>query len=175
MGGLSGTGKTTIARALAPHVGGACGALHVRSDVERKRLAAVGPLQPLPPEAYIAAAAEDTCAAVLKRAAAALDAGQSVIVDAVFAREDERRAVEDLASSTGVEVIGIWLEAPFDIRLARVAARRDDASDADAAVVRAQAGRDIGRIGWQVVTSQGGLDATLARVRARLGAAVATC
>src|SRR5690606_8417690 len=44
VGGLSGTGKTTLARALAPRIGAAPGALHLRSDVLRKQMAGVAEL-----------------------------------------------------------------------------------------------------------------------------------
>jgi hypothetical protein len=50
VGGLSGTGKTTLARALAPDLGAAPGALHLRSDVLRKQLAGVDELEPTPPK-----------------------------------------------------------------------------------------------------------------------------
>jgi uncharacterized protein len=52
IGGLSGTGKSTIAAALAPFADPAPGAVHLRSDIERKRLAGVGELERLPREAY---------------------------------------------------------------------------------------------------------------------------
>ncbi|MFX9050373.1 hypothetical protein ABTN54_20070, partial [Acinetobacter baumannii] len=41
IGGVSGTGKSTVAAALAPDIGAAPGALHLRTDMERKRLAGV--------------------------------------------------------------------------------------------------------------------------------------
>ena len=48
IGGLSGSGKSAVARAIAPHIGAFPGAVHVRSDIERKRLFGVGPLERLP-------------------------------------------------------------------------------------------------------------------------------
>ena len=52
VGGLSGTGKTTLAASLAPWLGRAPGAIHLRTDLERKRLAGVGELDRLPESAY---------------------------------------------------------------------------------------------------------------------------
>jgi aminoglycoside phosphotransferase family enzyme len=52
VGGLSGTGKSTLARALAPELGPAPGAVHLRSDLERKRLYGVAETARLEPEAY---------------------------------------------------------------------------------------------------------------------------
>jgi uncharacterized protein len=48
VGGLSGTGKTTLAASLAPWLGSAPGAVHLRSDLERKTLAGVEELERLP-------------------------------------------------------------------------------------------------------------------------------
>ena len=50
VGGLSGTGKTRLARMLAPHIGPMPGAVIVRSDVERKALFGVGETDKLPGE-----------------------------------------------------------------------------------------------------------------------------
>src|SRR4029079_10194114 len=52
IGGLSGTGKSSLARELAPHVAPAPGALLLRSDVERKRLFGVAETEHLPSDAY---------------------------------------------------------------------------------------------------------------------------
>jgi len=50
---------------------------------------------------------------------------------------------------------GLWLEAPLDVLRARVAARRGDASDADAAVLKAAAARDAGPIAWHRLDAAG--------------------
>ena len=72
-----------------------------------------------------------------------------MILDAVFAREDERAAAEALAREVGVPFEGIWLDVPKDVAQARVAARKGDASDATPAVVERQYGYDLGRMTWQ--------------------------
>ena len=149
IGGLSGSGKTTLAMKLAPEVGHAPGAVVVRSDVERKRQAGIALEQRMPPGSYSAEASARVYEAFLARAERVLRSGYSVVLDAVFAREDERAAAEALARRTGVRFEGIWLDVPKEVAQARVTERKADASDATAAVVERQFGYDLGRINWQ--------------------------
>ena len=149
IGGLSGSGKTTLALKLAPEIGRAPGAVVVRSDVERKRLAGVALEERMPAGSYTPEASARVYAAFLARAERVLRAGHSVVLDAVFAREDERQAAEALARRVGVPFEGIWLDVPKEVAQARVAARQGDASDATPAVVERQFGYDLGRIDWE--------------------------
>ena len=149
VGGLSGSGKTTHALAIAPQIGRAPGAVVVRSDVERKRMAGVALEERLPPGSYTPDSSTRVYAALLDRAGQALRAGQSVVLDAVFARPEERAAAEALARQVGVPFEGIWLDVPKDVAQARVAARTGDASDATPVVVERQFGYDLGEIGWK--------------------------
>src|SRR5690606_18644394 len=89
IGGLSGTGKTTLAARLAPRIGGPPGAVHLRSDVERKRLAGVGETHRLPPETYTRESASAVYARLNALAGRALAAGRSVVLDAVHAQPHE--------------------------------------------------------------------------------------
>ncbi len=149
VGGLSGSGKTTLALDLAPKLGRAPGAVVVRSDVERKRQAGIALEERMPAGSYSpesSAAVYTTC---LGRAERILKAGQSVIVDAVFAKPEERAAVEAVAVKMDVPFDGIWLDVPKEVAQARVAARKVDASDATAAVVERQFGYDLGEIRWR--------------------------
>jgi aminoglycoside phosphotransferase family enzyme/predicted kinase len=136
--GRSGTGKSTLAAVLAPHLDPMPGAVLLRSDVIRKRLLGRGPTERLPPEAYSAAMSARVYGCMLERATALLRAGRAVICDAVYAREQERAALAALACACGVPFDGIWLEAPDDVLEARVGARKGDASDADIEVVHHQ-------------------------------------
>lgn len=138
VGGLSGTGKTTLAAALAPQLGSAPGALHLRSDLERKRLSGVEETVRLPAQSYTAETSAAVYAAVLGKARLALAAGHAVVVDAVCSTPEERSAIEGLAAQLGVPFRGLWLTAAGDTLVARVAARRNDASDATSEVVRRQ-------------------------------------
>jgi uncharacterized protein len=149
IGGLSGSGKTTLALELAPVLGRNPGAVVVRSDVERKRLARIPLEQRMPIGSYTPEASTRVYAALLERAERVLAAGYSVVVDAVFARPHERKAVEGLAAKTGVPFDGIWLEVPQHVAQDRVAARTGDASDATPDVVARQYGFDLGEIGWR--------------------------
>jgi predicted kinase len=109
VGGLSGSGKTTVARALAPPVGGAPRAGVLRSDVVRKRLAGVAASERLPPEAYAPETSVAVYAALAERAASVLAAGLAVVVDAVFAEPSERKRIARLAGRAGVPFTGLWL------------------------------------------------------------------
>ena len=144
IGGLQGTGKSTLARALAPGLGAAPGALVLRSDELRKRRAGIAPETPLPPEAYSAEESAAVFATLRTEAAEALAAGHAVVADAVFQRATERDALAALFTPFQ----GFWLEAPLSVLQARIKARHNDASDANIAVLQATAARDCGPIDW---------------------------
>ena len=108
------------------------GALHLRSDIVRKRLAGVAPEERLPVEAYDKGSSRRVYETLFREAHAALKAGQVVVLDAVFARPDERAEAEALARDTQVRFDGLWLDADA---LKASAARKGDASDATAQVV----------------------------------------
>jgi uncharacterized protein len=149
IGGLSGSGKTTLALKLAPEIGRSPGAVVVRSDVERKRQAGVALEERMPEGSYTAEASARIYESFVARAERVLRAGHSVVLDAVFARPDERAAAETLARKVGVPFRGIWLDVPKDVAQERVAGRKGDASDATPAVVERQFGYDLGAIGWE--------------------------
>ncbi|MGQ0582131.1 MAG: bifunctional aminoglycoside phosphotransferase/ATP-binding protein [Reyranella sp.] len=149
VGGLSGSGKTTLALKLAPGIGRTPGAAVVRSDVERKRMSGIGLSGRMPAGSYTPGLSVRVYAALMARAERILRAGHSVVLDAVFAREDERQTAEALAARVGVPFEGIWLDVPKAVAQARVAARKGDASDATPEVVERQFGYELGRIAWQ--------------------------
>lgn len=165
VGGLSGTGKSMLARALAPHVAPPPGALVLRSDVERKRLFGVPETARLPDKAYAPEATAKTYAALADKARRIATAGHSVIVDAVFARPEERAAVVRVARSNGLAFRGLFLTADLATRVSRVGGRVGDASDAGAAVVRAQESYDLGDLDWIKVDASGTPEQTLANAR----------
>lgn len=151
VGGLSGSGKTTASAALAPDIGGAPGALHLRSDVERKRLFNVADTDRLPASAYSREVGDEVYERLRDKAGRALRVGASVVVDAVHARVAERDAIAAVAAENRVPFVGLWLEAPESVLLERVAQRVGDASDADAEVVKLQLADDVGPISWHRV------------------------
>lgn len=165
IGGFSGTGKSTAAAGIAPDFGAAPGAIHVRSDVERKIIAGVAEADRLPPESYTRQSSFEVYAACLARAERALAAGHSVVLDAVFANASERTAAAELARRSKAQFAGVWLEAPPETLKARIAARRGDASDATEDVVERQLAYDLGHLDWLRVDAGGTPDETLKRLR----------
>jgi hypothetical protein len=162
VGGLSGTGKSVLARSLASAVPPLPGAVVLRSDVERKALFGVAETEPLPPNAYRMDATQSVYALLGKKAQRVLAAGHSAVVDAVFARADERAAVE--AAADDAPFHGLFLTTDLATRVARVSGRSADASDADAEVARAQEDYGLGELSWEQVDASGTPDET--RVRA---------
>lgn len=148
IGGLSGTGKTTLARLIGARLGRAPGARVLRSDVFRKRLAGVSPETRLPPRHYTPRNDAETYEALFESADDHLACGNSVILDAVFMSRSERDVAEMIALRRRVPFAGIWLEAPERDRIARVLARENDASDAGPEVVHEQSRRPVGDVGW---------------------------
>jgi aminoglycoside phosphotransferase family enzyme/predicted kinase len=139
IGGLQGTGKSTLARALAPEIEPAPGALVLRSDETRKRLHGVPPEARLPPSAYSAAANAAINEAVVEQARVAAEAGHAVIVDATFLDPAVRVALERAVTQAGTRFLGVWLVAPLSLLEERIAARSGDASDATVDVLRRSA------------------------------------
>jgi aminoglycoside phosphotransferase family enzyme/predicted kinase len=138
MSGLSGSGKTWLAEKLAP----ALEAVHLRSDIERKRLAGIAEQdrsgaavgagiysRAFTQRVYehLAAAAEDVIAG-----------GYVALVDATFARRDDRGAFRRLARRLGVTACLIHCRAAHDVLVKRIIERHlqgEDASEADVAVL----------------------------------------
>jgi len=155
IGGLSGTGKTTLARTLAPARGRPPGALHLRTDLLRKQMWGAGEFDRLPQEAYAPEFTERVYAELLARAAKGLAAGQSVVADAVWLKPQERAEIQSVAQRAGAPFHGLWLSAPEPTATERVSGRTGDASDADAAVVRLQHGLPTGEIAWDRIDAAG--------------------
>jgi uncharacterized protein len=168
VGGLSGTGKSALARAVAPAIEPAPGAVVIRSDVERKALFGKAETEPLPAAAYTPATTLRVYCTIVDRARRAVAAGHSAIVDAVFATPSERKGIEASAATLGAPFHGLFLVADLDTRLARVGGRRGDASDADAAIARAQESYELGTLGWPRIDAAGEPQETLARAKAAL-------
>jgi uncharacterized protein len=167
VGGLSGTGKSALARALAPELPPAPGAVVLRSDVERKARFGVAENERLPAEAYALAVTEALYSELAETAHRIVAAGHSAIVDAVYARPHERVAI----AAAGVPFRGIFLTADLPTRVARVTGRAADASDADASVARVQEDYDLGAFEqphWTLLDASGTPEETLARAKAAL-------
>ncbi|QPC42609.1 AAA family ATPase [Kaustia mangrovi] len=165
IGGLSGTGKTTLAAGLAPGIGRAPGALHLRSDVERKAMFNVDDTDALPEEAYTQETSDRVYDLLLQKARIALRAGHSVVVDAVFMKRDERADIAKVACELDAPFVGLWLSASPDTMIARVEARQGDASDADEEIVRRQIAHATGPVSWTAIDASRTPEATLEAAR----------
>lgn len=132
--GLPGSGKTFASQSLLEQQG----ALRLRSDVERKRLFGLGLLENSRSkdlDLYGADATARTYRQLFATARSALQAGYPVILDAAFLRRAERDQAHALAQELRVPFFMLACEAPLAVLQARLRARRDDASEADAAVL----------------------------------------
>jgi len=168
VGGLSGSGKSTVAAGLAGDFAPAPGARHIRSDVLRKTLMGVAPETRLPSSAYTHEVSAQVYRTLRDQAAASLAAGYSVIVDATFMDPGSRDAIVAVATQAGVPFTGLWLTAPDTVLTGRVAGRRGDSSDADRTVLKQQLRADLGSITWPRVDVSGAAAMALANARQAL-------
>ena len=148
IGGGSGAGKSTLALGLAPFVGAVPGAVVLRSDEIRKQLCGVSLFERLGPEGYSAQVSDRVYTTVAERARLTVRAGHGAIADAVYLRPGDRQAITQVAADASVPFVGLWLEAPESMLIERAEQRRNDPSDADAAVVRTQRAQPTGMVGW---------------------------
>ncbi|UTT49319.1 MULTISPECIES: AAA family ATPase [Rhodococcus] len=141
VGGVSATGKTTLARTAGAYLG----AEVVRSDVVRKELVGLRPTDRTGDGTdtglYAPAHSEATYREMLRRAGTALTRGRSVVLDATWLSSAQRDAARRVADDAAVDVIEIECRADEGILLQRMASRAqrgDDASDATPAVLERQ-------------------------------------
>lgn len=140
--GLPGSGKSFVSQGLLEE----CGAIRLRSDVERKRLFGLAALQSssqVPGGIYDASTTRRTYERLEEAARIALAAGWPVIVDAAFLRRDERSRFAALARRMGVPFSIIDCRATMALLRQRIEQRRlagADASEADEAVLERLAG-----------------------------------
>jgi len=132
MQGVSGSGKSSVSQRLL----GWLGAIRLRSDVERHRLAS-----PDAPVEHAAEMREAVYDALFDRAEGLLKAGQRVVLDATFLDGAHRERVRELAERLQVPWAWVQCEAPVEVMLARLADRQGDASEADGRVLMRQLAR----------------------------------
>jgi hypothetical protein len=133
--GLPGSGKTTFAQYVIEQLG----AVRIRSDVERKRMFGLSALEDsrgLQADIYSKEATAQTYGRLLELARTLLLAGHTVVVDSAFLRRDERARFLALAHELGFSFVIAMLDAPDTTLRKRLNARRNDASEADASVLR---------------------------------------
>ncbi|MFN3891339.1 MAG: AAA family ATPase [Beijerinckiaceae bacterium] len=172
VGGLSGSGKSTVAAALAPLMAPMPGARILSSDRIRKALFGAAPTDRLPAEAYAPDVSARVYAQARDRAGACLDAQWPVVCDAVFDRAADRAALRKIAAARHLTFHGFWLEASGETLAARVAARTGDPSDATVDVLRAQQtklAQSGESIEWLRLDASRPADKTARRIRDALG------
>jgi aminoglycoside phosphotransferase family enzyme/predicted kinase len=167
MCGLSGSGKTWMARQLAP----ALSAVHLRSDVERKRFSAGQS-----GDTYGAEARRQTYQHLAHCASDMVAGGYSVIVDATFQSRADRAPFRKIAGELGIPAWLVHCHAPIGVMEARIRERlhrQDDPSEADVQVLQQQRNAfepPAGAEGLQIIEADATSDAVLAQVVDALGA-----
>jgi aminoglycoside phosphotransferase family enzyme/predicted kinase len=168
VGGLSGTGKSVLARALAPCVEPCPGAVVLRSDILRKQHFQLNETDRLPTSAYQPEITARIYEVLVQRAARILVQGHSIVVDAVFALEAERAAICDAARRLNIRFVGLFLVTDLAIRLSRVGHRERDASDATPEIAEIQEKYDVGVVDWAVIDASGTPEQTLKQCQTRI-------
>jgi aminoglycoside phosphotransferase family enzyme/adenylate kinase family enzyme len=157
VGGLPGTGKTTVASAIADEFGFAV----ISTDRVRRELPAVA-------GQYTPAAKDAVYEAVLLRTRRALELGESVVADATWGAPARRAAAEAVARETHSRLVRIECVAPVELAAARAQRRLvvgRDASEADAAVTRALAHDQQPWFEATQIDTSGPIDRALAAAR----------
>lgn len=171
VGGLIGTGKSTLAEGLSLSLRSP----HVSSDATRKNLFGVELTDRLPAAAYAPEVSNRTYAELFRRAELVLDSGRGVLLDATFRDRDSRHRARDLARRHGRPFL--FLEARCDERIVRERLRRRAEEPSVSDATEAQ----MSRMTWEgepteglteaehlAVDTAGRPEETVAAVRARL-------
>lgn len=169
IGGLSGTGKSVLARALAEALEPPPGAVILRSDVARKQYFQIHETEKLPASAYQPHIGAIVYRTLAERTEYILSQGHSVILDAVFAKPSERLAVADVARELNLPFAGLFLVSDLATRISRVGHRSGDASDATVVLVKNQETYDFGPLDWHSIDASGTPEQTSQRSEVALG------
>lgn len=136
--GFSGSGKTTLANQLGQQLG----AIHLRSDIERKRLQGHAELDHsnsgLDSGLYTPEHTSKTYAYLADLAKDVLFAGFPCIVDATFLQREQRESFKVLAEELAVGFLILDMQVPENILLQRIQQRQNDASEATESVLKQQ-------------------------------------
>ncbi|WP_027169449.1 bifunctional aminoglycoside phosphotransferase/ATP-binding protein [Mesorhizobium sp. WSM3224] len=168
IGGLSGSGKTTVAEALAPQIGAPPGARIVESDRIRKAMHGVAAETKLPDKAYRPGVSERVYRQIAWRSELILAEGGSVVADAVFDKLEDRDRIERAASEADVPFAGFWLAADPSVLWRRVTERKAGPSDATIDILSRQLQRDVGPLIWRKIEA----DRKAAEITAEMAALV---
>jgi len=169
VGGLSGSGKSRMARELGPFLNAHPAARIVRTDAVRKRLAGADQETRLGPEGYTADMHMRTYDAFYAETRQALSEGHDVIMDAVFSLPQQRAHAAEIAIEMGVDFQGLWIDAPLEVREQRVRERQNNISDVTVEITRQQMDYDLGQIDWAKIDSSGPKETTISLGKQTLG------
>ncbi|MDR3326427.1 MAG: AAA family ATPase [Rhodospirillaceae bacterium] len=168
IGGLSGSGKSTLASNLAPFLGASPGAVLLRSDVLRKRLAGIDSKEHLSEAGYTIEMTKRTYNSIYEHAEQILKRGHSVIVDAVFFKQYQRDDIEAVARRVDIPFEGIWLFSTSEILHSRIKERFNDVSDATVSTLEQQLISQLEQVNWKYQDTSNGIKETFMSVRKSL-------
>jgi hypothetical protein len=154
VGGLSGTGKTTLNQRLSAALNG----VQLRSDVIRKELLNLENIEKAGNAGYEVSINKATYERLVQMAGSIVKAGFPVFVDATFRDQEDRELIEALATSNHVPFVGLWCEVPLEVAVQRISGRVGDASDADVEVRIKQEGCELGALEWRRINTSGTVD-----------------
>ena len=169
VGGLSGSGKSRMARELAPFYGSAPGARVVRTDAVRKRISGVRQEDRLGAEGYTTEMHVKTFEHLFDEARRALSQGATVVLDAVFGLPAQRATAADLAREYSVPFHGLWIDAQEEMRISRIKSRKRNISDVTEMIAREQSDYELGEITWARIDSSGPKQETVEAARQVIG------
>jgi aminoglycoside phosphotransferase family enzyme/predicted kinase len=163
VGGLPGSGKSTLSGALADRLG----VTLLSSDRVRKELAG------MPAEQSAAAGYGEglytpewtarTYATLLDRAAALLSAGESVVLDATWSDAAQREAARSVAERTCADLVALHCRVPDDVTATRLKERASGPSDADLGIATVMAAREAAWPEAVALDTTGPLESVIAR------------
>lgn len=164
-GGLSGSGKSRVAREIGGFFNPAPGAIILRDDIVRKQMLGIAPHEALDKDCMTPAFEKVVYDILRQQARTALSGGSCVIIDALFYNPVERQAVELLAKDMNVDFFGFWMEAPLSMRAERVASRKRNPSDIrKGCELESQLNLKTGRISWHRISTAGPKEETVRKV-----------
>ncbi|NEW55055.1 AAA family ATPase [Nocardia cyriacigeorgica] len=165
IGGLPGTGKSTVAQALSEGTG----AVLLSSDVVRQEMAAAGELSGASglygQGRYSPASKGRVYAELLSRARSRLEAGESVVLDASWIDPEHRRHASALANATAAELVQIRCCCPVEVAERRIRNRSSSMmSEATVEIAAAMASDDVTWPQARTAPTDQLLEATVAKV-----------
>jgi uncharacterized protein len=160
VGGLPGTGKSTVAKG----VGDALGAPVLRTDEVRRELSA-GPAPAAYGEGiYSAEAKAETYAELLARAEVALGMGETVVLDASWSDDRWRQRAREVAARVHADAVELRCDVAADVAADRIRARAaagDDPSEATPDIAAAMAAQADGWATATTISTAGTVDAAI--------------